>query len=359
MKPNIVFIADNNHFRIWPGKSYYDLLMYSRANSKKFNIELFWTDQDVNMINEFINHTKPTLIVFFITGCIRLECKDFKFIFDSNIPTICAMLDMFFPNDAKEDYKIADSLVHIGKSSAVVNLYKSYFPEKFIGNFNSRFINVDKFKDYQLEKKYDILIYGSREFLHPFKKEELSSIQNFINGYEGKHNLKIEEETLLNFYYLRDRLEKLLVEKRNDKYKIKVLPMCGIYNAQISNEYLSMLINQSKITIACSTIADIMMHKYLEIGASKSVIMGNIPHDYKDLFENRMIGIDYFESDESILEKIDDALSNDEYLEQMSSQLYKEIHENHNFDCAVDNIDNVLAEICLFHDKKKDENSND
>ena len=168
------------------------------------------------------------------------------------------------------------------------------------------------------------------------------------------YNVKIEEETPVNFYYLRERLEKLLVEKRSDKYTIKILPKCGIYNAKITNEYLSMLINQSKITIACSTIADIMMHKYLEIGASKSVIMGNIPHDYKDLLEGRMIGVDYFESDESILEKLDYALSNDEYLEKMSSQLYKEIHEKHNFDCAVNNVNNVLEEICLFYNKKKE-----
>ena len=354
MKPNILFIADNNHYRIWPGKTYYDLLMWIKFHTQKFNIELFWTDQDENMIEEYIKHVKPILIVFFITGCIRLECKNFKFVFDSNTPTACAMLDMFFPHDAKKDYEPPDSLVHIGKSNEIVNLYKSYFPEKFVGNFNSRFINVEKFKDYQLEKKYDILIYGSREFLHPFKKEELPSIQKFIKDYENYYNVKIEEETPLNFYYLRERLEKLVVEKRKDKYKIKVLPKCGIYNAQISNEYLSMLINQSKITIACSTIADIMMHKYLEIGASKSVIIGNIPHDYKDLFESRMIGIDYFESDESILDKLDYALSNGEYLEKMSSELYKEIHEKHNFDCAVNNVENVLEEICLFYNKKKE-----
>lgn len=354
MKPNILFIADNNHYRIWPGKTYYDLLMWIKFHTQKFNIELFWTDQDENMIEEYIKHVKPILIVFFITGCIRLECKNFKFVFDSSTPTACAMLDMFFPYDAKKDYKPPGSLVHIGKSNEIVNLYKSYFPEKFVGNFNSRFINVEKFKDYQLEKKYDILIYGSREFLHPFKKEELPSIQKFIKDYENYYNVKIEEETPLNFYYLRERLEKLVVEKRKDKYKIKVLPKCGIYNAQISNEYLSMLINQSKITIACSTIADIMMHKYLEIGASKSVIIGNIPHDYKDLFESRMIGIDYFESDESILDKLDYALSNGEYLEKMSSELYKEIHEKHNFDCAVNNVENVLEEICLFYNKKKE-----
>ena len=33
--PNIIFIADNNHFRIWPGKTYYDLLTYVKNNNNR------------------------------------------------------------------------------------------------------------------------------------------------------------------------------------------------------------------------------------------------------------------------------------------------------------------------------------
>lgn len=348
-KRNILFIADNNHYRIWPGKTYYDLLMKITSSSTKFSIHIFWTDDDPKVIKYWIENMKPELIVFFITGCIKVECKNFRFVFDLPIPNACAMLDMFFPYHAIEDYAVTGSLIHIGKNDSIVSCYQTMFPDKYVSSFNSRFINTQKFKDYNLEKKYDILIYGNRRFDYPFKKEKLPAIQKFIDRYETIHNTNVTDDTTLNFYYLRERLEDVLVKNRSDKYRIKVLPRCGIYNANITNEYLSMLINQSKITIACSTIADVMMHKYLEISASKSVIMGNIPEDYQDLLKNNMIEVDYFASDADILQKVDDALDNEQSLEEMSCRLYKRVHEEHNLDCAVTNFDNVLDELCLYH----------
>jgi hypothetical protein len=351
-KRRILFIADNNHYRIWPGKTYYDLLIHIKNFSTKFNITLCWTDDDPTIVKHWIADMKPVLIVFFITGCIKAECREFRFVFDLPIPNACVMLDMFFPYYALEDYAVAGSLVHIGKNKSIVSCYQEMFPKKYVGSFCSRFINTEKFKDYQLEKKYDILIYGNRKYEYPFKKEKLPSVQKFIERYEQIHNTTITEDAKLNFYYLRERLEDVIVKNRSDRYKIKVLPRCGIYNAKVTNEYLSMLINQSRLTIACSTLADVMMHKYLEISASKSVIVGNIPEDYRDLLENNMIEIDYFASDVEILQKIDNALENEENLHEMSSRLYERVHKEHNLDCAITNVENVLSDLCLYHQEK-------
>ena len=347
----ILFIADNNHYRLWPGKTYYDLITYMKDKCKKYTITIFWTDDDENVIDAFIQTFKPKLIIFFITGCIKVECAKFMHILNSDMPTACAMLDMFFPYYGKTDYSLPGSLIHIGKHNEIISCYQSLFPDKYITSFSSRFINPCRFKDYKLDKKYDILIYGSRTFDYDFKKEQLKPIQNFIKEYEERNNTTIEDDMKINFYYLRKRLETLIVAQC-DKYKVKVLPESGIYNCQITNEYLSMLINQSRITIACTTLADVMMHKYLEIAASKSVILGNIPSDYDELFRGNMIEVTNFMSNDEIISKIDHALAHPEYMNKMTDTLYNLVHSEHNFDCAVENITNVIDEICLYNQNK-------
>lgn len=349
---HILFIADNNHYRLWPGKTYYDLITYMKDKCKKYTITIFWTDDDENVIDAFIQNFKPKLIIFFITGCIKVECAKFMHILNSDMPTACAMLDMFFPYYGKTDYSLPGSLIHIGKHNEIISCYQSLFPDKYITSFSSRFINPCRFKDYKLDKKYDILIYGSRTFDYDFKKEQLKPIQNFIKEYEERNNTTIEDDMKINFYYLRKRLETLIVAQC-DKYKVKVLPESGIYNCQITNEYLSMLINQSRITIACTTLADVMMHKYLEIAASKSVILGNIPSDYDELFRGNMIEVTNFMSDDEIIAKIDYALAHPEDMNKMTDTLYSRVHSEHNFDCAVENITNVIDEICLYNQNKK------
>lgn len=348
---NILFIADNNHYRLWPGKTYYDLITHVSRQSTQHKITIFWTDDDREVIMQYIRDEKPELILFFITGCMEVECKNFMDLFSMNIPTACAMLDMFFPYYGKTDYVCPGSLIHIGKNKEIVACYQSFFPDKYITSFSSRFINTARFKDYKLEKKYDILIYGSRTFNYPFKKEPLPSIQRFLKQYEERHNVVVEEHTLINFYYLRKRIETIL-ETCGDKYRIKVLPESGIYNSDIANESLSMLINQSHLTIACATLADVMMHKYLEIAASNSVILGNVPSDYVDLFRGNMIEITEFMSDDAILEKIDNALANPVMLKSMSARLYERVHAEHNLDCAVDNMTDVINEICSYNQNK-------
>ena len=133
MKKNVIFIADNNHYRIWPGKTYYDLITYVAQNSTQYNITIFWTDDAHNVIFQAIETFKPELIVFFITGCIRQECAGLTDIFNKNIPVACAMLDMFFPYHGKTDYKLPDALIHIGKQKNILSCYKSIFPEKVPG----------------------------------------------------------------------------------------------------------------------------------------------------------------------------------------------------------------------------------
>lgn len=54
-------------------------------------------------------------------------------------------------------------LLHFCKNKSFINTYSKLYPNKIINTIPSRYINIEKFKDYNLEKKYDILIYGTIE----------------------------------------------------------------------------------------------------------------------------------------------------------------------------------------------------
>lgn len=87
------------------------------------------------------------------------------------------------------------------------------------------------------------------------------------------------------------------------------------------------------------------MHKYIEIAASKSVILGNIPSDYDDLLKGNVVEINENMSEEEIIATLDNALSNKNKLNEMSNNLYKKIHEEHNYTKAIENFNNVFSNI--------------
>ena len=340
---NIVFLAEEYHYKKWTGKSYYDLITYIRDKNTKYKIHIFWSDDTTQNVYVKILELNPKLIFIFDTDTIQSHLLKFDFIFYFNIPKVLCSLDMFHLSKFyfDQNMKYIDAILHFSKNDAIVKTYSKLYPNKYIGSIDSRFININKFKDYKLEKKYDILLYGTRNYLRNYKNEPLDSIQNWIKKYELNTNIVITNNDKVNFYHLRSKLENILL-KNSNKYNLKFLPEKCIFDAIVANEDLSKLINESYITISCSTIADIMMHKYLEIGASKSVILGNIPTDYKNLFENNILEVNEFMTEEEILKIIDDALANKDKLEEMSNNLYNKIHQEHNFDCAVTNFNDIF-----------------
>jgi hypothetical protein len=66
-KQNIVFVAEHNHYRDWAGKTYYDLLIYIANNNTKYNISIFWSDQQKEYVIDQIEQIKPIFIIEYIT----------------------------------------------------------------------------------------------------------------------------------------------------------------------------------------------------------------------------------------------------------------------------------------------------
>jgi hypothetical protein len=220
--------------------------------------------------------------------------------------------------------------------------YEIKYPLKQIVNFSSRYINIDIYKDYGLPKIYDILLYGTRNFSYNYKNEEIIPIQKWISKYEHINNITIKSK--INFYPLRFKLENIL-KNNTHKYNIKILNESTIDRAKIANENLSKLINQSYLTVACSSIADVLLHKHLEISASKSVILGSYPSDYKDLFDGNIIEVNEFMSDDEILLIIDNALQNKRKLAEMADRLYDKVRVEHNLNKAVESFNNIITQI--------------
>jgi len=343
----IFFICNAHFFKNHHTSVRIDFLNNIKLNNSMYNINIYFDDECINNINNDIINLNPKLIIFFDINCFSDSLHKFDFVFSYNIPIYLFIEDTYYilTTTSCHYVKKSNGLIIWYKNQSIINSYKRFLPDKNITNINTRFVNIDIYKDYKLEKKYDILIYGSRECCLPYKKQDIDSIQNYIKKYETINNTIVTNETLINFYSLRLRLLNLL-ENNSHKYNLKICPVQGDY---VYNEELSKLINESYLTIACSSIVDVMLFKHLEISASKSVILGSYPSDYKDLFEGNIIEVNEFMNDDEILNIIDNALSNKDKLFEMSERLYNKIREEHNLHKAQESFNEVIKDILKIH----------
>ena len=266
-------------------------------------------------------------------------------IFDLNIPIYLFLDDTYYISSITARCKYTQNVngfIFWYKNELINKSYEIKYPNKKILNFSSRFVNTNIYQDYNLPKKYDILLYGTRNFNYNYKNEKIITIQNWIKKYESINNTVINNK--INFYPLRQKLENILNNIKN-KYNILILPEGTYCNSNIVNEELSKLINQSYLTIACSSIADVLLHKHLEISASKSVILGSYPSEYKDLFDGNIIEVSEFMPDDEILSIIDNALANKKDLELKADRLYKKVRSEHNLNNSIKCFSKIINNI--------------
>jgi len=275
----IILIAENKHYRDWTGKTYSDMLLHY-TNKSKNSIDIIYTDQHVKYNKAWFIDKKPDVIVFLDTDTLRFASR-FSHVFELDCKIFASSLDFFYFNDCIKCpwIKRSTGLLHFGHATKLLTSYKQYFPNKIIKSFKGRFINSERYRNYNLEKKYDILIYGTRNVINNI--EQHNADKDYKQTWE-KHNNQLLSNKY-NFYPLRKKIEKILL-KHKDRYRTRILTPACIFDASVANEDLSKLINQSWLTLSCCTRADIPMSKYFEIAASYSGILGNIPSDYNDLF---------------------------------------------------------------------------
>lgn len=349
---NILLIPCHEMCTNTPCSNYRDFFNSYKENSNH-NVTLIYTDK-FNVINKrhIFKNIKVDLIIFFDIDSLRyfqkFKIKFRKFIKNfKNIPIIALIEDIFhYTKCCRCPYLLKDPQIkHIltwTKLSKILYTYKKKFPYKNFDTLKGHFVNTKIYKDYKLDKKYDILMYGSID-----AKIELynhDSDKEYKKNWERNYGKKLEKKP--DFYPLRVRIRNLLTNHEK-KYKFKnISGGCTRDPKKYYNEELSKLINQSWITICTTSRMDKFMNKYLETAASNSCILGNIPTDYKEIFENNIIEINEFMTDTEILDIIDNALSNKIKLKEMSSGFKKIIDEEYNLNEGVKSMDKIIDKYC-------------
>ena len=225
------------------------------------------------------------------------------------------------------------------KNNLIVNSY----PDKNILNFNSRYFDNKIYKDYKLGKKYDILIYGTRDIPYNISNNKLKVIENYKKEY--KEQYQKECHNTIDFYELRTKLEKILMKYKH-KYNIRILENGKkLKSYPITGIELSKIINQSYLTVCCSSVCDLLFYKHLEIPASNSVIVGDYPRDYEEIFKNNIVKIDKYMGEEEIINKIDDALNDKKGLLEKSQRLHDIIHKEHCLEKSIDDFKSIINTI--------------
>lgn len=153
-------------------------------------------------------------------------------------------------------------------------------------------IDENKFKNYNLDKEYDIFIFGNiNSHFYPFRNR----LSKLFKNIALKHNLKLVhwEEGIGKNYFK--------------------------FNQNISNENLSKNINKSWITLCTKSKYNFLLGKYFETSFSNSVIIGDIPEDGKEIWNNDFIELNDSMNDETIESILLKSLENKDLLKKKSN----------------------------------------
>ena len=171
-------------------------------------------------------------------------------------------------------------------------------------------IDSDMFKDYNHEKIYDILIYGCMAECYSFRRRLLNIIKS------NKSNWKTR------IIYIEDKI-------------------CG--------EKLSREINKSYLCVACDSIYNYFLMKYIEIPLSNSFLIGSMPMQGNSLFDaNSYIHIDSNMSDEEIINIINISLTDKQrIIENITNftpklEFYKRKYYNNYLTLGIDFLNNKI-----------------
>jgi hypothetical protein len=168
-------------------------------------------------------------------------------------------------------------------------------------------------KDYELEKKYDILFYGAT---HP-------SVYPFRN----------------RLYYI--------LSKNSHKFNILFLPYSKKNPSKMTSWIdLYKIISSSWLSITCCSVNEALLAKYFKIGLCGSVICGDYPSQEDELFiKNNMVLLDRNMSDSEIIVTIQDALSDKNKLKMYSENLKKYISEKYMYKNGLELFESYIKSI--------------
>lgn len=267
----------------------YNFYLYLQKNSK-YDINLIDYTK-IDLINSKIN--PETIIIDFATGRNKdIFIKNIKCVKILEVEDIgCKCFHNCKGNNKCLSNKWISKIKDLQINHLIYRYHSPIVKKLSISKFFlPHYIDNNIFKNWNQEKKYDILIYG------------------FIDSH---------------IYPLRYRIFQLL--KNNCEFKIKFLKHPG-YSSNFkgfTGEKLSKLINQSWLTLCSASINQSLYKKYIETVFSHSLILGDFPINYENLLENNLLEISLKDSDELILNKIRQTLKDKNILQMKINKAYQ------------------------------------
>lgn len=258
-----------------------------------------------------INTFNPSIIYLFDCDKARSHFNiAINYANTNKIPIVLLSNDLFHYDLVATDYNTPklDGIVCTVRMDRLMNQYRTNFPTKFISSIPVPFVNTNQFNNWNMNKIYDICIFGQLDL-------KLPPIMNCVDEDYFQEYKELPETHY--FYPLRRRLAMLILSNTH-RFRVKHIPtpQASCWNCPIKGKELSKIINQSYISISTRSRSDRCMQKYFEISASNAMILGDIPTDYRDLFEGHVIEVSEKMSDEEILDTIDTYLQDKKKLEQ-------------------------------------------
>jgi len=270
--------------------------------------------------------------------------KYFPSLIRPDIHLISCTTDLYNIKDviACDTTKYLNTMISFSHTSKLEVTYKTIYPDKNI-LWIDRYINSDVYKNYMLPKKYDILIYATRNIDIPMQNQNADLC--YTREWEQHNGKQIGKSH--QYYPLRNKFETLIM-KNLHKYNVKILPQSGSLEAtQYVNESLSQLINESYLTLACCSRTDALYDKYLEIACSQSCIIGDIPSDYIDVFTDNICYINEWMSDEEILSIIDNELSDKRELAIKTERMADICRTNYSLEKFTEKMDGIIEHLTI------------
>lgn len=274
-------IAKISNLTIWgPGWDGYDDKLPVQNN-------IDWIQNKNKFKLDLVIAFKPLELIEFakinITKCIRYnEMYDFNWTTKEIEESNADLVICHHENDM-QTYIAYYNNYHGQQNRKVKFFYNGHCAEKTI------------FKDYDLPKKYDILLVGQKG---------------------SRNKLKVPH------YPLRDKFFSL-IEKIPKKYTVGYYKHPGYFHDDAhTNKYLiefAQAINSAKICVTCTGRPKSRFGKYIEIPMTNTAIAGDIPDQETDKedFEKFVIKLDINMTDQEIIDKIIYYLENENELDKI------------------------------------------
>lgn len=297
---NIIIICEIDNLKKRPDKLLFYFFNYLKNNSK-FNIRI--VEPIKKKIDRIIN--KNSILIVFSNNFDIVNYKNYKIYWIEDLYCICN----YGCNGSSDKCKFKqyhDNIFNKGYDkiwfkylTPITKKLTIEKPEYFL-KFPHMMFDPNIHKDYNLEKKYDILFFGA---------------------------------TYIETYPFRNRLYYIL-KKNINKFNILFLPYTKKnYKSMITWIELYKLISSSWLTITCCAISEVLVSKYFEIGLCGSVICGDYPSQEDEIYiKDNMILLDRNMSNSEIIDNISKALSDKSKLKEYSENLKKYISEKYMYE---------------------------